>query len=352
MEELLNDFLAETADHLDQVGAQIVHFEQDPSDKAAIANIFRLVHTIKGTCGFLELARLEKLAHAAETLISLVRDEGRAETEHVTLILASIDRIRMIVEHASEKTRASRRREDSDLIAALNAAAAGEKAARAQTPAVAERAQSRLPMRPISARFCRDRSQGASQKFDLTPSVVHNPATASDAHPRSSAREPSSIRVAVGTLERIMRLVSELVLARNQLLDVARRQPNEDFSGPLQRLSSVTSDLQDGVMHARMQPIERLFGPLPRMIRDLAHDLGKKAELILDGSDTELDRQMIDLLRDPLTHIIRNCLDHGLELPHERLAAGKTDHGIIRISASHEAGHIRCASPMTAAVST
>ena len=137
-----------------------------------------------------------------------------------------------------------------------------------------------------------------------------------------------------------MRLVSELVLTRNQLLEIARGQLNEDFSAPLQRLSSVTSDLQDGVMHARMQPIERLFGPLPRMIRDLAHELGKSAELVVDGADTELDRQMIDLLRDPLTHIIRNCIDHGLESPQERLAAGKPDSGLINISASHEAGHI------------
>ena len=337
MEELLNDFLAETADHLDQVGAQIVHFEQDPSDKAAIANIFRLVHTIKGTCGFLELSRLEKLAHAAETLISLVRDEGRAETDHVTLILASIDRIRMIVEHLEQNAREPEG-QDAELIAALETAAAGEKAAKASTPTVAQVAEPAVQTQDFSALAAIEAK--AFDEIEHAPAVSKSLAFSSDAHPRTAVREPSSIRVAVGTLERIMRLVSELVLARNQLLDVARRQPNEDFSAPLQRLSSVTSDLQDGIMHARMQPIERLFGPLPRMIRDLAHDLGKKAELVLDGSDTELDRQMIDLLRDPLTHIIRNCLDHGLELPHDRLAAGKTDHGVINISASHEAGHI------------
>ena len=175
---------------------------------------------------------------------------------------------------------------------------------------------------------------------DVAQVAAAVPGAAPEQSAASAPRESSSIRVAVGTIERIMRLVSELVLTRNQLLEIARSQPNEDFSAPLQRLSSVTSDLQDGVMHARMQPIERLFGPLPRMIRDLSQDLAKKADLVVDGADTELDRQMIELLRDPLTHIIRNCIDHGIELPRERIAAGKSDTGTIHISAAHEAGHI------------
>ncbi len=331
MDELLNDFLAETADHLEQVGSQIVHFERDPSDRSAIANIFRLVHTIKGTCGFLELARLERVAHAAETLISQVRDQGRAETAHVTLILTSIDRIRLIL-NTLEANGQEPEGDDSDLIAALETAAGGESSLAQDRPET-------VPAPPAVPAFAVH--ERAAEGLD--DQILNSPAALEGERPSLQAvatREPSSIRVAVGTLERIMRLVSELVLTRNQLLEIVRSQPNEELTGPLQRLSSVTSDLQDGVMHARMQPIERLFGPLPRMIRDLAHDLGKKAELIVDGSDTELDRQMIDLLRDPLTHIIRNCLDHGIESPEHRVAAGKSDNGTINISASHEAGHI------------
>ncbi len=331
MEELLNDFLAETADHLEQVGLQIVHFERDPSDKSAIANIFRLVHTIKGTCGFLELARLERVAHAAETLISQVRDQGRAKTAHVTLILTSIDRIRLILNNL-EANGQEPEGDDSALIAALEAAAADESA---------------IPDTLTDLDLPPAATHAAAWLDDIAETLVEPSGAGSVAIEAErgstqpvATREPSSIRVAVGTLERIMRLVSELVLTRNQLLEIARGQPNEELAAPLQRLSSVTSDLQDGVMHARMQPIERLFGPLPRMIRDLAHDLGKKAELVVDGADTELDRQMIDLLRDPLTHIIRNSLDHGIESPKQRIAAGKPDSGTINISASHEAGHI------------
>jgi two-component system chemotaxis sensor kinase CheA len=333
MEELLNDFLAETADHLEQVGSQIVHFEQNPSDVSAIGNIFRLVHTIKGTCGFLDLSRLEKLAHAAENLIGLVRERGHAEAWHVSLILSSIDRIREIVE-AIEANGVEPEGDDGDLIAALVAASLGEPVEMASPP-VEPLLQAGAPAPDVEIR-----KPVAAEEPSATVAAVADSGRDERIALPGSSREPATIRVAIGTIERIMRLVSELVLTRNQLLELARALPHDDLAGPLQRLSGVTSDLQDGVMRARMQPIDRLFGPLPRMIRDLAYNLGKKAELVLEGSDTELDRQMIDLLRDPLTHIIRNCIDHGIEPPQERLALGKTDYGTLRISASHEAGHI------------
>lgn len=350
MDELLNDFIAETADHLDEAGSQIVHFERDPSDVAAIAQIFRLVHTIKGTCGFLELSRLERLAHAAETLLARVREKGVANREQVSLILSSLDRIRFILQHL-EATAGEPEGDDAGLIAGLEAAALGgtaradsfeaEVEAQPETQAALRAEVDDDVFAPVPLRMDLVETAGPAptQARETIQPAQAAPVSPTPASPAAS-KEPSSIRVAVGTLERIMRLVSELVLTRNQLLEIARRQPNEEFSVPLQRLSSVTSDLQDGVMHARMQPIERLFGPLPRMIRDLAFELGKKAELVIDGADTELDRQMIDLLRDPLTHIIRNCLDHGIETPAERIAAGKPDAGTIRITASHEAGHI------------
>jgi two-component system chemotaxis sensor kinase CheA len=149
-----------------------------------------------------------------------------------------------------------------------------------------------------------------------------------------------SLRVPVDTLEHLMTMVSELVLTRNQLLEIVRRHEESEFKGPLQRLSNVTAQLQDGVMKTRMQPIGNAWQKLPRIVRDLSNDLGKKIELEMQGADTELDRQVLDLIKDPLTHMVRNSADHGLETPEQRRAAGKPEHGLIRLSAYHEGGYI------------
>ena len=137
-----------------------------------------------------------------------------------------------------------------------------------------------------------------------------------------------------------MTLVSELVLTRNQLLEIARHRADDIIKAPLQRLSAVTTDLQEGVMHARMQPIDRLFSNLPRLVRDLANELGKRIDIVTSGADTELDRQLIELIRDPITHLIRNCADHGLESPEDRRRLGKREAGVIRIAAAHDSGYI------------
>ena len=149
-----------------------------------------------------------------------------------------------------------------------------------------------------------------------------------------------SIRVNVDTLEHLMTMVSELVLTRNQLLEISRRNEDTEFKVPLQRLSNVTAELQEGVMKTRMQPIGNAWQKLPRIVRDLSGELGKQIELEMHGADTELDRQVLDLIKDPLTHMVRNSADHGLETPAERLAAGKPEQGTIRLSAYHEGGHI------------
>ena len=157
----------------------------------------------------------------------------------------------------------------------------------------------------------------------------------------STARSPAqSIRVNVETLENLMTMVSELVLTRNQLLEIVRRHEDSEFKVPLQRLSNVTAELQEGVMKTRMQPIGNAWQKLPRIVRDLATELGKEIELEMHGADTELDRQVLELIKDPLTHMVRNSADHGLETPEERRAAGKPEKGTIRLSAYHEGGHI------------
>jgi two-component system chemotaxis sensor kinase CheA len=179
------------------------------------------------------------------------------------------------------------------------------------------------------------------------PAPVKEPAKASDPGPQSQEKAKSgstanqeSIRVSVDTIERMMQLVSELVLSRNQLLELARHREDDAIKTPLQHLSTLTSDLQDAVMRARMQPVGRLYANLPRLVRELSTSLGKSIDLVTEGADTELDRQLIEVIRDPLTHLIRNCADHGIERPEERLAAGKPERGEIRVSAAHEAGQI------------
>ena len=344
MDELLQDFLVETTENLEAVGSQLVQFERDPSDAKIIGSIFRLVHTIKGTCGFIGLPRLEKIAHASETLIGQLRDGAPATPGMVTLILSAIDRIQFILQ-TLESTGQEPTGDDSDIIASIEAEAAGDQAAVAASgpelvfePVVAKQREPALAAAPPAP----------APAPPVAPVAVVTPAAPEPAlaqqrgssNGHDSQREASTIRVAVVTLERIMTLVSELVLTRNQLLEITRNRADDIIKAPLQRLSAVTTDLQEGVMHARMQPIERLFSNLPRLVRDLSTELGKRIDLVTAGADTELDRQLIELIRDPITHLIRNCADHGLETPQERLRAGKRETGTIRIAAAHEAGYI------------
>ena len=316
MEDLLKDFIAEAGEQIEAVGSQLVQFEQDPTDARIIASIFRLVHSIKGTCGFLGLDRLANLAHAAETLISQLREGAPATSGRVSLILSAIDRIRFMlaeIEKASVEPEGS----DDDLLTAINS-----------------------EVGPIDERHTLESEALDSLPTAAEPTEVLSALASWSESAPSQASAPSTIRVSVGTLERMMALVSELVLTRNQLLEITRHAEDEQLKAPLQRLSSLTTDLQDNVMRARMQPIGRLFSNLPRLVRELSAELGKKIALVTEGSDTELDRQLIELLRDPLTHMIRNCADHAIEPPAARRAAGKMEAGTVRVGASHQAGHI------------
>ncbi len=318
MDELLRDFLTETSESLDLVDSELVRFEQEPNNGQILGNIFRLVHTIKGTCGFLALSRLETLTHAAETLMGKFRDGMPVTAEAVTLILSTIDRIKEILAGigANEQEPAG---EDAGLIEQLGRMACGENA----TP-----------------------RQAAADK-GATASVIEErcakPAAEPSEKPVAESGEKlanHSIRVSVDTLDYLMTTVSELVLTRNQLLELVRRHEDSDFKVPLQRLSNVTAELQEGVMKTRMQPIGNAWQKLPRIVRDLSAELGKEIELEMYGAETELDRQVLELVKDPLTHLVRNCADHGIERPAERIAAGKSRGGTIRLSACHQGGHI------------
>ena len=318
MDELLNDFLIETAEHIEAAGLQLVLFERDPTDLSIISSIFRLIHTIKGTCGFLGLPRLEHLAHAAEALIGSLRDGAAATPEIVSLVLAAVDRVKFILAEL-ENSAKEPVGDDTELVRALQAQLV-------ETEVYEQRMDSPPALRPAE--------ETVHAASDASAEAIE------PSHATAQRRRPDTIRVAVGTLERIMILVSELVLTRNQLLELTRHQEDETVKAPLQRLSALTSDLQDAVMRARMEPVERLFSRLPRLVRELSVELKKKISLVTDGGETELDRQLIELIRDPLTHILRNCADHGIEPPELRLAQGKPESGTIQVTASHEAGYI------------
>ena len=324
MDDLLQEFLTETRESLERVDAELVRFEQEPNNRDILGNVFRLVHTIKGTCGFLGLPRLETLAHAAENLMGKFRDGMPVTTDAVTLILSSIDRIKLILDEieASEHEPAG---EDGDLIERLNRHSQDAP----KTPPGA-RPEARAPQPPSPA-----------PKEEKPPTPPRDkPASERPDDERSDRPAAHSIRVHVETLDHLMTTVSELVLTRNQLLEIVRRHEDSDFKVPLQRLSNVTAELQEGVMKTRMQPIGNAWQKLPRVVRDLSAELDKQIELEMYGADTELDRQVLELVKDPLTHLVRNCADHGIETPAERLAAGKPPKGTIRLSACHQGGHI------------
>jgi two-component system chemotaxis sensor kinase CheA len=370
MDDLLKEFLTETNESLDLVDVELVRFEQDPNNAKILDNIFRLVHTIKGTCGFLGLPRLESLAHAAETLMGKFRDGMVVTGEAVTLILKTIDRIKEILDQL-EKTQAEPEGDDRDLIDELERMVIEGMQAKpaVEVPEQAAVTEGTLafqvlerPLRPGEVsldeleRAFREtpgpEAAPAAPAAPTPPVAPAKPAAAAKPAPKKLSAESEqnggdadkvanqSIRVNVDTLEHLMTMVSELVLTRNQLMEIVRRHEDSEFKVPLQRLSNVTAELQEGVMKTRMQPIGNAWQKLPRIVRDLSAELSKQIELEMRGADTELDRQVLDLIKDPLTHMVRNSADHGLESTAERIAAGKPEQGTIRLSAYHEGGHI------------
>lgn len=402
MDDLLSEFLTETSESLATLDVELVNLEQNPNDRDILSNIFRLVHTIKGTCGFLGLPRLESLAHAAENVLGKFRDgELEVTPAAVTLILGSIDRIKEILTHL-EQTEQEPEGTDEDLKVQLNAAAEGRLEQHAAGAAAAPAAPEPEPEAPsaagggpvlsaggfpVAAELLAEveaaqatgkraateeelmaemaaemeREEAAKAKASAqapvapaasVPAAAPKP-PAPAAKPPAKAEAPAaekktaessvasqSIRVNVELLENLMTLVSELVLTRNQLLQMVRGRDDSEFAAPLQRLSHITTDLQEGVMKTRMQPIGNAWAKLPRIVRDLSLEMGKKIDLQMYGAETELDRQVLELIKDPLTHMVRNSADHGLEDSEGRIAAGKPEVGIVKLNAYHEGGHI------------
>jgi two-component system chemotaxis sensor kinase CheA len=343
MDDLIADFLTETHEGLAALDVALLRLEKTPGDQPTLSEIFRAVHTIKGTCGFLGLSRLEAVAHAGENILGRYRDGVLAVTpDGITLVLRALDRIKQIVAGIEAAGGSEPPGDDSALIAEVNAMAEGQDAPPAPV------AMPSPVVDPVAATAAPASPPTNATPTNATPTnATPTNATQAEALPAEAAMADSggrtaaqSIRVSVDVLEDLMMLVSELVLTRNQLLQLSRGRSDGAYTVPLQRLSHITSDLQDGVMKTRMQPIGNAWNKLPRLVRDLSHELGKKIELEMRGAETELDRQVLELIKDPLTHMVRNSADHGLESTEDRRRTGKPETGRVMLNAYHEGGHI------------
>lgn len=355
MDDLIVEFLTETNESLQELDTDLITLEQNPNDKNLISKIFRLMHTIKGTCGFLGLPRLETVAHRAENVMGRFRDGNLEVTPaYVSLILESLDRVRFLLGHI-EANGTEPEGSDAQLIEKLDAVYEGRDGQQGggDTPKAAAVEQEMPSFEDVRAAMVAEAAVAEPVHEEPAPVVDvaehHAPAAPKDT-PKEGPKETKeaaesavanqSLRVNVEVLENLMTMVSELVLTRNQLLQIARNEKDSGFVTPLQRLNHVVSDLQEGVMKTRMQPIGNAWAKLPRIIRDLSMELGKKIDLVMTGQDTELDRQVLDMIKDPLTHMVRNSGDHGIEPPADRIRAGKPETGTVHLRAFHEGGHI------------
>ena len=317
MDDLLADFVAETREMLETSGSEIVAWEADPADRARLDTIFRFVHTVKGNCGFFDFPRLEALSHAAEDALAECRSGQRVpDRALVSAVLAIIDRISAMTDaiEAGEEFAAGG---DEVLIAALSAAGESDVASAAMP--CEPTAEVALPSdEPVND----DEADGAQAR-------------------KAPAQIQRSIRLPVDLLDEVMKGVSDMVLARNDLarrLREAGEQPTID--GPFERLSTILGDVRASITRMRMQRLEHLFGSLPRLVRDLSNELGKQVMVDFEGGEVEMDREMIEMVRDPLTHIIRNAIDHGLESPAQRREAGKREIGLLKFSARQSGNQI------------
>lgn len=370
MDEIVAEFLVESRENLDRLDAEFVELEQDPGSGELLGSIFRTIHTIKGTAAFLDFGQLERVAHNAENLLSLLRDGKMAlDSQLTTILLEAVDAIRVTLDVIEESgTDASQ--DFADLSERLAAIVDGDRppVVGAEPEAVeAPPVEEAVAVEPVAVEAASDAAAPAPattpvEETAVEPAPAETPAPAAAAPAEAAApvaaAAPSApgadedhgdpaqrravdttIRVDVALLDRLMNLVSELVLARNQVRQFAEHS-DPTFQSAVQDLDLVTSDLQQAVMDTRMQPVGNLFGRLPRMVRDLANTCGKRVKLEMSGEETELDKTLLEAIRDPLTHVVRNSVDHGLESPEARLAAGKPETGVVRLSARHEGGQV------------
>ncbi|HEX4873368.1 MAG TPA: Hpt domain-containing protein, partial [Sphingorhabdus sp.] len=307
MDELREEFIAETRETLEILASQLVQWEKNPGDLSLIDSAFRFVHTVKGSCGFLDLPRLLKLSHAAEELLSAARDERITVSDAmVSSVLAVIDRISALTEALESGEPVFDN--DAELIDAM------------------------LGFLPV---------EGGAEATEIAFASLDKQALQEMADEAVNASKARSVRVSLALLDKLMNGVSDLVLARNEVSRQLRRVgATTEIEHAFGRLSSTVAEMRDAIGMMRMQHIDRLFSSLPRLLRDICIELGKQIELTVEGSEVEVDREMVEALRDPLTHILRNSADHGIESPEQRRAAGKDPVGHIHVLARQSGNQI------------
>ncbi len=361
MEAIVKEFLAESAENLDQLDQDLVILEKNPSDIDVFSRIFRTIHTIKGTCGFLAFGTLEAVTHSGETLLARLRDGSlKLDADIMSILLQMIDAVRTILS-SIETTGAEGDGDYSNLISELEGLASDQKkkhrsaSARddadlsepgktSETPDSAERSVT-TDRKGKESRKLRKSGRGTSgtrgkRKERPTGDAAEPENPAMISAPTSTSLGESSLRVDVVVLDRLMNLVGELVLARNEILRLAREGEDSPLETASTRLHGVTTELQEAVMLTRMQPISLLWNKLPRFVRDLSRQFGKSVDLKMEGQDTELDRAVIEAIQGSLLHLVRNAVDHGIELPDIRRDRHKPETGTIRLRASHEGGKV------------
>jgi len=354
MDDLTREFLIESQEGLDRMERCLTELEERPQDTGLLAEIFRSVHTIKGTTGFLGFKRLEKLAHAGESLLGLLRDgKMTAGATAITVLLQLMDGLRDLLK-AIEAAGSDGDGDDATLIARLEELQAPAQQAKARNAVAAHAARLAAALKAGAAAaepeppaadpaHAVTAPRAATQIRALEPTeaaadvVALTPAEAARARAQGTASE-STLRVDVTLLNRMMNLVGELVLTRNQVLQATAADPNMTLLS--RRLDMVTADLRESVMKARMQPVSNVFSKMPRMVRDLTHALGRRVRLQMEGQETELDKSLLEAIKDPLTHAVRNALDHGIEPPARREAAGKDPEGTLTLRAAQEGSHV------------
>ena len=357
MDDLTREFLIESQEGLDRMERCLTDLEERPEDRELLSDIFRSVHTIKGTTGFLGFKRLEKLAHTGENLLGLLRDGKLMATPPIiTGLLELLDGLREIL-RIVEETGSEGAQEDAALIEQLKALQdlSGETmaapAAKAVDAAAVMGAQDGTELTKHS-----ELAKQSGESLPTLPEPTTAPAPAKSNAPvvaatssmeTAEAQKPkagataatdSTLRVDVALLNRMMNLVGELVLTRNQILQATAHHANLTLLS--RRLDMVTADLRESVMKARMQPVSNVFSKFPRIIRDLSQMLNRKVRLVMEGQETELDKSLLEAIKDPLTHAVRNSMDHGIEPPEVRMAVGKDPEGTLKLRAYQESSHV------------
>ena len=351
MDDLLNDFLVESNENLERLDQEVVELESHPDNLEILKSIFRTIHTVKGSCGFLGLARMEKVAHAAEDVLGKMRDgDLPVAPDTIGPVLEAIDTIKAILA-GLESESVEPQGDDSQVISALRGVLDRAVSGDTESPGVEDQSFEEAFQAALKAK-----AEGSTDVASPEDSpTAESPAAALPAAKAATkagdavsdtGQAPTvsvsaqSLRVTVEVLDRLMNRVGELVLVRNQIGQLANSDENSKYQASIIELNRVTTEIQEAVMQTRMREVGNAWKKIPRILRDLTSATGKKIQLNMVGAETELDRQVLDAIESPFIHMVRNSADHGIQGPEARREQGKPEVGTINLSAHHEGGYV------------